>query len=217
MLNTNSFALLVAAALCFGNLAVGQDCGACAESGCGTGFGYPGKSGHFGGSRHEKFEALKAQNAKIAARNDAWPKPFNCADRQLYHEIWAPMINEGFEEQCVLNETHFDSGTHELNRFGLHTVAGIVQNMPSHRKHVFVTQDADETITQARLANVQTTLQTYYGQIAPSAQVSLSTKQPAFISGVRAETISNKFISGQPVPNIPISSANSTVSSSINN
>jgi hypothetical protein len=188
-----------------------QQCSTCMDT-----FGYPTQSSHgAAGSRHERWDALKAENAKSTARNDAWPKPFACADRQLFHEIWMPMINEGFEEQCVLNEAHFDAQTNELNAFGMHAVAGIMQNMPTHRKHEIVSRDTDDDVTQARLSSVQSTVQTFYGQLNPTAQVTLSNKQPSAISGVRAESISSKYVAGQPVPSIPISSGDASVGSSL--
>lgn len=223
MLKINSLFVLASAAILINGNAYAQDCVSCEATSYDSGCGYSsysscgGRGGLLGHNNpnHEHWQQVREAHAKIAARNDAWPKPFNCADRQLYHEVWSPMINGGFEEHCVLNSTHFDAETNDLNAFGLHAVAGIMQNMPTHRKQVFVNREADDHISQARLSNVQSVVSTYYGQIAPNAQVAYSSKMPASVTGARAEMISQKFIKGQPSPIIPISAGTNSVSSSV--
>lgn len=220
MLKFQSFLTLASAVLILGSGALAQDCSTCGGSFGSSQFGYPSTGGSCGcgvggGSHHERMDAIRAENAKITARNDAWPKPFSCADRQLYQEIWAPMIDQGFEEQCLLSSEHFDASNHTLNRLGMSAVAGIMQNMPSHRKHVFINRDIDETVSQARWEAVNSTVRTYYGQIAPNAQVAFSNKQPSSVSGAWAEAISNKYLLAAPAPVIPISSGKQTVASSV--
>jgi hypothetical protein len=222
MSKINSLFVLASAVVMLSGTAVAQDCGSCGRASCGGGyssaFGYPGSTsvGHGGhGSHREHLQSMRAEHHKIAARNDAWPKPFDCADRQLYHSMFTSMIDGGFEEQCVLCASHFDSESNELNAFGKHAVAGIMQNMPSHRKQVFVTRDSNERVSAERLANVDSVIKTYYGQVAPNASVTYSTKQPASVTGIRADMISQKFVEGQPSPNIPIAAGGGSVSASV--
>jgi len=173
-----------------------------------------------GNGDHPRIDAWKAQHDekhahyhKIYGRNNAWPMPWNCADRQLYFKIWEPMIDQGFEEQCVLSSTHFDPETHELNKFGQHAVAGIMQNMPSTRKHVFVHQEGDERLNTARLNSVRETINTFYGQqIDGPARVSFSKRLPNRISGDQAEGINRLWFDKMPTPIIPISSGESVSS-----
>ena len=127
------------------------------------------------------------------------------------------MINEGFEAQCTLRSEHFDPKTHELNRFGLQTVAGIMQNMPSTYKKVYVNQDHDPTISKARKQSVESVVGTFYSQIAPDAQVAFTTKLPPSIRGIKAEGINKLFTEGAPMPIIPISSGSDSVQSAVNN
>jgi len=204
-----------------GGVSSAQDCNSCGEMSYGSTVGVSSSTssnsgGRFGsGINREHRQSVKAENHLITARNDAWPKPFQCADRQRYHEMFAPMIDAGFEEQCLLNGSHFDSSTNELNAFGKHAVAGIMQNMPSHRKQVFVTRDANEAISAVRLANVESVVKTFYGQSAPAARVVFSAKEATSVSGVRAELISQKYVEGQPTPNIPISAGGGSVAQSV--
>jgi hypothetical protein len=218
MLKIKTITLIASAAMLISANVYGQDCSRCCSPSC---FGYPSvagcgcESGAYG--QHPKLEAFCEENALIAARNDAWPKPFDCADRQLYHSMFNAMIDSGFEGQCALGPEHFDTKTNELNRFGVQAVAGIMQNMPSHRKQVFVNRDAEEHVSQARVDSVNSLVQTFYGHVAPNANVSLSTKLPASVSGRVAEGISSMYIEGAPVPVIPISAANQGIAGSVGN
>jgi hypothetical protein len=215
MLKTKTLIVAAAVAALASTSVFAQECTSC------NSFGYPSQSGYdtYGNPQTgtRKLDHWKSINHKVMARNDAWPKPFDCADRQVYFSIWNPMIENGFEEQCILMAAHFDPKTNELNRFGLHTVAGIMQNMPSTHKHVFVNQDTDTNVTQARLRSVEKIVDTFYGSIAPNAKVAVSSKLPSSIRGIRAETINTLFIDGAPSPIIPISSGSDSVSQSINN
>ena len=210
MLKTNSLIWMAAAALMIGTNGFTQDCGS-----CGGDFGYSNASvtGCRGGRGfHQRHHEL---NQQVMARNDAWPKPFDCADRQLYFSIWSEMLRQGVEQQCVLSEAHFDSETNELNSFGLHTVAGIMQNMPTKHKHVFINRGADQMVSEVRLQNVQSVVSTFYSQIAPQAQVAFSSKIPSSVSGQRVEGINKLFYENQAVPVIPISSGSESVASSV--
>jgi hypothetical protein len=177
----------------------------------------PGRSGN-----HPRWQELKSKYAhaekncaRVIARNEAWPMPFNCASRQLYFTFWEPMIDQGFEEQCVLTSAHFDDETGELNSFGTHTVAGIMQNMPSARRKVFIHRDVDVEANEARLAAVKKTINTFYGQSGP-AMVEFSTKLPVKLRGSTAETIFQLSNENRPNPVIPISTVGS-VNSSVGN
>lgn len=171
---------------------------------------------------HPRIDSLKsrhaqaqANNAKVAARNAAWPKPFQCADRQLYFSIWQPMIDQGYETHSVLSSIHFDSETNELSKIGQHTVAGIMQNMPATRKEIFIHRDGDSQLNQARMDSVKSTINTFYGQMGP-ARVAFSEKLPGLISGEESAQILQLSSDGRPAPVISISSDDS-VSSAVGN
>lgn len=184
----------------------GVNCGGCGSTACGGRCG-AGGGGHFQELR-AKWDQQQMINSRIAARNDAWPKPFDCADRQLYFSIFAPMIDQGFEEQCVLSSMHFDEDTNQLNRVGKHAVAGIMQNMPSSRKRVFVHREANDVVNSARLQAVKETIDTFYSASGP-AQVAFSSKLPITTRGTSAEAIAIKWREKMPSPVIPISAGES--------
>lgn len=149
----------------------GGGAGACATGACGDGalvsqqrsFGY--------GQISDRFNATQAQNEKIYARNQAWPKPFSCASRQLYHNIWRPMYDAGWEDQCILTSTHFDENG-ELTKYGQHQISGMMMNMPKNRRIIFIQDTADQAETQSRVAKVQNVIQNWFSNRGGAVQVS---------------------------------------------
>ncbi len=200
-----------------------QDCYSCDQGvNRSFGFGYPSAGGARLGSGHhghlanwrERKEAWHEEAAKIKARNDAWPKPFACQDRQAYFAFWAPMIHQGYASHCVLAADHFDAETHQLNRAGQNKVASIMQNLPVDRRHLLVSRDQDPSISEARLASVNETVSTWYGQSAPHATIGLTDLAIPMISGIQAQDIAQKRTQGNPAPIIPASTIGQSIQSS---
>lgn len=189
--------------------------GTCGTTGCSQCGGGLGEGARMQGLK-DRYAHAEKNCARVIARNEAWPMPFNCADRQLYFAFWEPMIDQGFEEQCVLNSTHFDPETGKLNSFGNHTVAGIMQNMPSTRRKVFIHREADVQTNSSRMAAVKDTLNTFYDQSGP-AIVEFSSKLPVTLRGGKADAISRLWFENQPTPIIPISSGAQSVGASVGN
>lgn len=193
----------------FGYPAGGGSCGGAA---CGSpsiaaqqrSFGY--------GQFKDRVHATQAQNEKIYARNAAWPKPFTCASRQLYHNMFRPMYDAGWEDQCILTSTHFDENG-DLTRYGRQQISGMLMNMPKARRIIFVQTTSDATETQARLAKVQTVIQTLHPQ--RSGIVRASDRTPATLPGWRAVDIIEKATANAPSPVIPIANGSSGISQAV--
>lgn len=188
--------------------------GGCGHGGCLSG-GLRGGSGSGLDELKAKRAHQRAINAKITARNDAWPKPFACADRQLYHSFFGRQVDQGWEEQCVLEAAHFDPESNELNKFGQQAVAGIMQNNPDHRRTVFIHRNVDDSINQQRRSTVQETINTFYGQDT-NAQVAFSSKRPVTTSGTRAAQIQEQWIGAQATPAIAVGAGDSVQSAVTN-
>lgn len=193
----------------FGYPAGGGSCGA---GGCADGaiamqqrsFGY--------GQVSDRFRATQAQNEKIYARNEAWPKPFSCASRQLYHNIWRPMYDAGWEDQCILTSTHFDENG-ELTRYGKQQIGGMMMNMPKARRVVYVQDTSDSASTQARVSKVESVIETWYSNRGGVVQV--SSRMPAEMPGWRAVDIVEKATSNAPIPVIPIADGQSGITQAV--
>jgi uncharacterized protein (DUF2237 family) len=192
-----------------GDVAFGYPGGTCAT--CSTGGGFAGR-GQRGEYLKAKLEHASQYNDKVSARNQAWPKPFTCADRQVYSAMWGPMLDAGFADQTTVTSTHFEEG--KLTRYGKQQIAGIMRNMPQHRKVVYVQRDSDEETTQNRYDQVQEVVSTFYGH---TGRVALTDRNPINQQGLRAEATTNAYYGALPVPNIPISDSSSTVGDSVTN
>ena len=186
---------------------------ACASGNCGggvaqqTSFGY----GHSGNLKN-RLEATQAQNSKIYARNAAWPKPFACASRQLYHNIWQPMYAAGWEDQNILTSTHFNEEG-KLTPYGMQQISSMLANMPQSNRVIFVQKTADTNKTQMRLATVQNVIQTLHPQ--RSGEVRASDRNPGTLPGWRAVDITEKSTANAPSPHIPIASGSSGINAAV--
>lgn len=192
-----------------------QECYGCESSG----FSYP-SGGYVGGNaghprpRKEKWDAWKAESAKIQARNDAWPKPFACQDRMAYYSVWDVMINQGYAQNCVLGSQHFKPESNELNQAGLLKIANLMQNMPSDRRNLLVARDGNDMLAQSRIDHVNQVVRTYHGHAAENMMIGITDMQPAMMSGVQADAIAKGHLEGLPSPIIPVTSIGAGVSGS---
>ncbi len=172
--------------------------GGCGNGGCGA----DGQEA----SRIQKWQAhadlIHQQGDLIAARNDAWPKPFQCYDRQAYHNIWVLQSYAGWCNECTLSNDQFDPETNELNRAGRAKVAGIMNNLPTPARQVLVYHNGNQEQTEARIQSVNANLQKEFGDL-PSPVVSFTRRLPQGMSGLLVEDTQTKFIQALPPPGVP--------------
>ena len=203
-----------------------QHCSSCASAQSVGNFSYPaagyGQAGQASGTlghgrikghvdevkRQLDFRA--ANNSKIAARNDAWPKPFACADKRAYYNVWSAMLHAGGESHAVL-DSNFFTGDNNLNRVGIDRVAGIVLNNPSDERVVYVNRGANGDINQARVDSIRNTISTYYSHLG-SVDVRLSDRLPQSVTGRSIEQLQQGRIPSLPPAIIPIEAASSVTS-----
>ena len=227
MIKTISTALAAVAVVTFAGLAGQASAQSC--SSCGPGpapatnsFSYPSAlsgCGHGGcgaghGKAKEHFHNVKQQiafksayNEKIAARNDAWPKPFACWDKTGYYQVWAPMIQAGSETQAVLDSNFFTEGN-ALNSVGIDRVAGIVLNMPSNDRTLYVSRGPDDAVNQARVNAIRNTVSKYYGHVA-GVSVRMSDRTPETETGAAIMQLQAGRIPMLPPAVLPVGTANS--------
>ena len=169
--------------------------GGCAENGCSD-----------DASRIQKASAkcdlIKQQADLICERNDAWPKPFMCYDRQAYHSIFAVMTQRGWQCECTLTSEHFTPETQEHNRAGKSKIAGIMNNLPEVARQVYVFQDSTAEVANSRLANVRAEIQESFTAL-PAPQLALTTYTPHGMNGALVEDVQKRFIEGLPAPAVP--------------
>ena len=189
----------------FGGWAHSSSCASCNSGGCGGGCASGARQ-----AWRDRWEHARHQNDKVCARNRAWPKPFDCADRQLYFSIWEPMLDAGYQKHCTLTSAHFDAETQQLNNYGKSAVAGIMQNMPSHRKTIFIHRDIDQQISDSRMNEVRNAVETWYGSTT-QASIAFTDRLPTRSNGDRIEIINGLYREGTPPPTIPVATGGGTV------
>ncbi len=190
-----------------------------------SGFGYPANGGvkkpcgsawarvaesceNFKKHWHHSMDVAR----KVEARNNAWPKPFECADRQLYFSMWRPMFEAGFEQQSTLSGEHF-TDDNELNGLGKSAVAMIMNNMPLGQRNVFIHRTGNEEISEARLAHVTDIVNTWYGGGRRGAsKVAYTDRRPVYGSGHRFDVINRSYEENTPPPIIAVATGTGNTS-----
>jgi hypothetical protein len=127
--------------------------------------------------------------------------------------MWGPMLDAGFADQTTVSAVHF-SEEGKLTRYGKQQIAGIMRNMPQHRKVVYVQRDQDEMTTQKRFNEVQEVVSTFYGH---QGRVALTDRNPINQTGARAEATTNNYYGALPAPIIPVSDGSTSVNQSVTN
>ncbi len=206
-----------------GNSVVVVQGDACSSCNSGGSFGYPGGScgaqggglgnGKFAHARADiqnQIDQMKVQSEKVRARNDAWPKPFACADRQAYHNVWNGFYESGFIAHCTLIDDHFNSETGELNRFGESVVQGLMKNSPNNQREVFIYDGRSELDFDTKRRSVTALVNRWYGD--DTIQVTSTTRWPMQGSGLRSEATNKLFVDTTPEPVITIPTGSGSTS-----
>ena len=71
-------------------------------------------------------------------RNNAWPQPFEAADRAAAREPFCIQADNGWKMQNTVGTYLYDAETNRLNTAGELLVKWIVTQAPIHRRAVFV-------------------------------------------------------------------------------
>lgn len=140
-------------------------------------------------------------------RNNAWPEPFQTADRAAAREPFAIMVNNGWRMQNTIGTFLFDD-THQLNRAGEMKLKWIVTQAPQHRRAVFVLQADSPQETAARVESVQRAI----SRIVPDGAlppVMLTDTEPDGGSGQYFDAINRALESSMPAPRLPASGSSS--------
>ena len=197
-----------------------------------AGFGYPSGNagcqpcggrglrggGAVGGLFHnirDGIDRYKADAALVQARGSAWPKPFNCWDREAFYSIFNQQYAHGLQTAHLLTSDCFNTETDELNRAGESRVAWIMQKAAAADKQIFVYEDVTGPALERRLANIRDFTDRYYAHLG-DVRIATSQIQPNMIPAAYQEQNLRQYFEGQPVPIIPVQ-VGSTIDSSVGN
>lgn len=141
-------------------------------------------------------------------RNNAWPEPFQSADRAVTREYFCIQVNNGWKMQNTVGTFLFNPETQELNRAGELQVKWIVTQAPIHRRAVFVLVGDTAEDTQKRVLSVQH----YISRIVPAGHlppVMITHTQPEGASGEYFNSINNAMMQSIPAPRLPAAAGGS--------
>ena len=145
-------------------------------------------------------------------RNNAYPEPFNSADRARVREPFCIQTDNGWRMQNTVGTYLYDVNTQHLNAAGELLVKWIVTQAPHHRRAVFVLRGDTAEITAARVGSVQAAVARY--ATGPVCPVLLTDSEPRGWSASYIDSMTEQFNSTIPAPRLPANSDGNTGSGS---
>ncbi|ADB16844.1 hypothetical protein Psta_2171 [Pirellula staleyi DSM 6068] len=147
---------------------------------------------------HEFWHSVKVD----FHRNNAWPEPFQSADRAATRAPFLTQTDNGWKMQNTVGTFLFDEATGELNQAGKLKVKWIVTQAPLHRRAVFVFKADKPEINQQRMESVQT----YISSLIPEGDlppVYFTNTEPDGGSGEYFDAINRAVQDSIPSPRLP--------------
>ncbi len=135
-------------------------------------------------------------------RMNAWPEPFQAADRKAAIAPLIAMTDAGWRMQNTLGAHLFHPATQELTKAGELKLQWIATQAPMHRRTVHVLQSLEPGVTNLRVASVDRYLKKYLPEEARPGVV-LTSRIPVGGSGEYFETIDRQLKSSVPAPRLP--------------
>lgn len=147
------------------------------------------------------FARAHEQHNLIYQRNQAWPKPFVCWDRNAYFNIWNQMYTSGLAGECTLSDAHFDPETGNLNSMGERKIEVIFRNLPEAHRGVLIAESRDPIQNNQRLEVARKAISQWYGE-GYASQVALTGRVPEPASGARVYAVNTGYQASLPPPTI---------------
>lgn len=133
-------------------------------------------------------------------RNNCWPKPFLCPDRETVRAPLFVMVANGWERQNTLGNHHFKGN--ELSEAGQLKVRWIVEQAPRHHRTIFVRRADTPEETAARMDVVQQAAIQWVPEGELPAVLE-TTRDLGSWPAERVDTIDRKFRDTTPDPRLP--------------
>lgn len=139
-------------------------------------------------------------------RNNAWPDPFNEVDAGQVIAPFEIMKANGWRLHNTIGHELFRDGDGALLASGHRRVHWIATQAPETRRAIFVLRGENETETAARVASVQSTLDSI-AMNGPAPQVFVSDVEPPAASGAWATKINREWLDHLTAPRLPSQSS----------
>jgi len=135
-------------------------------------------------------------------RMNAWPEPFQFADREVTISPLIDMTNAGWRMQNTLSDHFFDAQTQELTSAGQLKLKWIATQTPLHRRTIHVLRSYEPGATNLRVQSVERHLDKFAAE-GNRPDVVLTDKIPAGGSGEYFQNIDQQLKSSVPPPRLP--------------
>jgi hypothetical protein len=147
-------------------------------------------------------------------RNNAWPEPFQTADRAAAREAWCIQTDNGWKMQNTVGTFLFDRETQQLNQAGELLVKWIVTQAPHHRRAVFVLRGETPEATKTRATSVQAAVAKYANECGCVCPVLLTCVEPTGWPASYIDSITQQFNATIPAPRLPTTDGGTASASS---
>lgn len=142
-------------------------------------------------------------------RNNCWPKPFPPAARDAVRQPFYNMIDNGWRQQNLISQYHFNNETNLLTEAGKVKVRSIITELPQARRVLFVQRDANSDVTLARVDAVQQEASRVAGS-GPLPQVLETSITPKGTPAHYVDAVDTRYLEGLPSPHLtPIDTSSS--------
>ncbi len=135
-------------------------------------------------------------------RMNAWPEPFQFADREVTISPLVDMTNAGWRLQNTLSDHLFDVQTQDLSKAGQLKLRCIATQTPLHRRTIYVLQSYEPGATKLRIQSVERHLAKLVPEGARPSIV-LTDEIPTGGSGEYFENIDRQLKASVPPPRLP--------------
>lgn len=135
-------------------------------------------------------------------RNNCWPKPFDRPDRLAVRAPFAVMVQNGWRQQNLLSDFHFEMDTGKLTPAGEEKIRWILLEALDHHRTIYVGRARTAEETAARVDSIQK----LGAQILPEGQLPavLETNiKPHGWPAERVDIIGRKLRDSTPEPRLP--------------
>ncbi len=141
-------------------------------------------------------------------RNNCWPEPFVCPDRQAVRAPFNVMVHNGWQLQNTVSNHHFEEESGELTIAGKNKIFWILNHAPKQHRVVYVQKSRDPEITVQRLQMVQA-LAGVYAPEGTLAMVQATINEPPGWTAERVGSVTRAFESSAPAPQLPAAATSS--------
>ena len=145
--------------------------------------------------------SFKYRNKVDFHRNNAWPEPFQSADRSLTRDYWTIQVNNGWRLQNTVGNLFYEEGSNDLTRAGELKIKQIVTQNPSHRRTVFVLMSDTQAVTAKRVEAVQRAVSKFVPE-GPLPQILLTDVDVDGGSGEYFDRIDSAYRQSIPAPRL---------------